>query len=156
MMYSVLMCTKNEQFKHSSQRNTKVCTNTSPNICTRYKPTLYHVLEVYNLHMRSWEGARWRGFFKFKVCRSETIRRRFSTVFVWSRERIQRRNPAKQRHRFHLDNLPIHSATCSCFEYDGVLLLIIIITVLVIINNYLMAWCSFAWWDLSVYCFLDN
>lgn len=66
MMYSVLMCTKNEQFKHSSQRNTKVCTNTSPNICTRYKLTLYHVLEVYNLHVRSWEGARWRGFLNLK------------------------------------------------------------------------------------------
>lgn len=44
----------------------------------------------------------------------------------------------KQKHRFHLDNLPIHSAKCSCYEYDGVLLLIIIITVMVIINNYLM------------------
>lgn len=39
---------------------------------------------------------------------------------------------------FILDNLPIHSAKCSCSEYDGVLLLIIIITVMVIINNYLM------------------
>lgn len=63
----------------------------------------------------------------------ETVRRRFLD------ERMQRRNPAKQTHRFHWDNLPIHSDTCSCFEYDGVLLLIIIITVLVIINNYLMA-----------------
>lgn len=152
MMYSVLMCTKNEQFKHSSRRNTKVCTNASLNICTWYKLTLYRVLEVYNLHARSWEGTEVEGFFKFEVCRLETIRR-FLAAFVWSRERMQRQNPAKRKHRIHSDNLPIHSITCSCFEYDGVLLLIIIITVLVIINNYLMTWRSFAWWDLSVYCF---
>lgn len=134
MMYSVLMCTKNEQFKHSSQRNTKVCTNTSPNICTRYKLTLYRILEVYILLGRH----KAQEFLSFEVCRFETARTRFLAVYVWSRERIQRRNPAKQKHKFHSDNLPTHSATCSCFEYDGVLLLIIIITVLVIINNYLM------------------
>lgn len=66
MMYSVLMCTKNEQFKHSSQRNTKVCTNTSPNICTRYKLTLYRGLEVYNLHAYSWEGTRRWSFLNWK------------------------------------------------------------------------------------------
>lgn len=154
MMYSVLMCTKKtEQFKHSSRRNIKVCTNTSPNICTRYKLTLYRVLEVYHLYASSWEDARRRDFFKIW---SLHVGDSSEKVFVRSRERMQRRNPAKQTHRFHWDNLPIHSATCSCFEYDGVLLLIIIITVLVIINNYLMAWRSFAWWDLSVYCFLDN
>lgn len=78
MMYSVLMCTKKkekkeEQFKHSSRRNTKVCTNTSPIICTRYKLALYRVLEVYILP--GWEASRQRVRLFFRL--ESTDRRRF-------------------------------------------------------------------------------
>lgn len=124
---------KEEQFKHSSRRNTKVCTNTSPNICTRYKLALYP-LYPRGLHSARPGSAEAEGsfVFPFKIYRSEKIRRRFSAVsWFWLKGSSQKR-------RFHSDNVPIHSATCSCFEYDGVLLLIITITVLVIINNYLM------------------
>lgn len=97
------------------------------------------------------EGTVLRGFFFF-FCQQEKKKKPsekseviaqikegicYCLVFVQSCDRIQRRN-ADKKHRFYLDNLPIHSAKCSCYEYDGVLLLIIIITVMVIINNYLM------------------
>lgn len=140
---------KEEQFKHSSRRNTKVCTNTSPNICTRYKLALYRVLEVYILP--GWEASRQRVRLFFRL--ESTDRTRFGGVLAVSWFCLSGNS---HKRRFHSDNVPIHSATCSCFEYDGVLLLIITITVLVIINNYLMVWRSFAWWDFSVYCFLDN
>ena len=67
--------------------------------------------------------------------RSRKERFGFCSVMCW---RIQRWKAEEQRHRLHLDNLPIHSTKCSCYKYDGVLLLMIIITVMVIINNYLM------------------
>lgn len=92
-------------------------------------------------------------FYQHEIRDNYADQKRNLFVFVQSCERIQRWNTDKQKHRIHLNNLPIHSAKCSCSEYDGVLLLIIIITVMVIINNYLMMWCSFTWWNLSVYCF---
>lgn len=161
------MCTKeNEQFKHSSRSNTVKTLH-------KYIPWYLHQIQTYfvsrpqGLHSARARPKVWlingRYFslfvclfiYFFQISDNDANQRRnlWLAWFPFSRDRIERWNTAKQKHRFHLDNLPIHSATCCCYEYDGVLLLMLIITVLVIINNYLMMWCSFTWWDLSVYCF---
>lgn len=62
---------------------------------------------------------------------------RYSAWLLFSHVKGNRDEILINKHSFHLDNLPIHSATCYCYEYDGVLLLMIITTVMVIINNYL-------------------
>ena len=167
MMYWVLMCTKNKSNQSTVQRETetKLCTNLPPDICTRYETCF--VSRPWGLHsararLEVWPISVSRGctesggvFFKSTEVR-DNYTDQWRNVFLLGFchvEGYRDFNADQHKHRLHSDNLPIHSAKCSCSEYDGVLLLIIIITVMVIINNYLMVWCSFTWWDLSVYCF---
>lgn len=101
------MCTKNKSNLSTVQRETqrqKLCTNLSPDICTRYRLTLYRVLKVYILYKHGWK-CDWSMagivlsedlfIYFFYQQKSEVITRIkegtcYCLVFVQSCERIQR------------------------------------------------------------------
>lgn len=149
------MCTKNKSnlstVQREAQRKKKLCTNLSPDICTRYFVSLRFTFCTSTADW-SMEGIVLREDFFYQHEIGDNSRRSKKELvtarFLFSHVKCGYRDDKFIRTIFLL-----HSAKCSCYEYDGVLLLIIIITVMVIINNYLMMWCSFTWWDLSVYCF---